>query len=155
MTGSQDRLVSVLTSAQRTLSKELAERLAAEQVTVDQWRVLRLLGHPDAADGTATSELAERTQIAAPSLTRLLDGLVDRALVYRKQSLHDGRRIDLHLSDPGRRLLTRLEAIVEAHEQVLARRLGTNGLSDAIAILQRLRSADRADERAAEGADRQ
>lgn len=107
----------MLTSVQRMLSRDLADRLAEEDVSVEQWRVLRALS---AADGISMSELAGRVQMPAPSLTRLVDSLVDHARAYRRPSLHDGRRVDVHLSATGADLLTRLEAIAAAHERTLA-----------------------------------
>jgi DNA-binding MarR family transcriptional regulator len=136
VTSGDTRLLDVLASVWRALSRELADRLAEEKTTVDQWRVLRLLA--DSGEGTAPSELAERARIAAPSLTRLVDTLVDRALVYRRPSAVDGRRIDVHLSDAGRALLDRLTAIVAAHEAALADRVGADVLRDALAVLDRL-----------------
>jgi DNA-binding MarR family transcriptional regulator len=133
-------LVDLLTSAQRVLSRELGERLADEDVSVEQWRVLRALA---GVDGTSMSELAERVQVPAPSLTRLVDSLVDRALVYRRQSVHDGRRIDVHLSVTGRELLLRLEAMAAAHEQNLVRRLGAEAFEDVVTCLEQLAPADR------------
>jgi DNA-binding MarR family transcriptional regulator len=142
------RLVDLLTSAQRVLSRELGERLADEGVNVEQWRVLRALA---GVDGTSMSELAERVQVPAPSLTRLVDSLVDRALVYRRQSVHDGRRIDVHLSVTGRELLLRLEAMAAAHEQNLVRRFGAEAFEDVVACLERLAPADRETSTAARG----
>jgi DNA-binding MarR family transcriptional regulator len=130
------RLVDVLTSVQRVLTRDLAERLSDEGASVEQWRVLRTLA--EAGEGTSMSELADKVQVPAPSLTRLVDSLVDRAQVYRRPSAHDGRRVDVHLSVTGRQLLTRLEAVAAAHEQGVAHRIGVQELKDALAALDRL-----------------
>jgi DNA-binding MarR family transcriptional regulator len=132
----ESRLVDVLTSVQRALTRDLAERLSEEGASVEQWRVLRTLA--EAGEGTSMSELADSVRIPAPSLTRLVDSLVDRAQVYRRPSAYDGRRVDVHLSVTGRELLTRLEAIAEAHEQSVANRVGGQELKDALASLERL-----------------
>lgn len=114
------RVVDVLTRIQRQWWRELSERLAEEGVGVEQWRVLRALG---AADGLSMGELAEQVQVPAPSLTRLVDGLVDQAQVHRRQSAQDRRRIDVHLSAGGQVLLSLLEAIATAHEQAIEQTL--------------------------------
>ncbi|WP_223199082.1 MarR family winged helix-turn-helix transcriptional regulator [Solihabitans fulvus] len=135
MAAADARLVDVLTSAQRILSRDLAERLGEEAVSVEQWRVLRTLAN---AAGTSMSELAEQVQIPAPSLTRLVDLLVDRAQVYRRQSARDGRRIDVHLSESGRELLPRLEAIAEAHERNVVRLLGGEAVAAMLDSLEQI-----------------
>nr|AHB38500.1 MarR-like transcriptional regulator [Goodfellowiella coeruleoviolacea] len=137
MPGPEPRLVDLLTAAQRVLWRELGERLAEENVGVEQWRVLRALAE---AEGMSMRELAERVQVPAPSLTRLVDSLVDQARVYRRQSVHDGRRIDVHLSATGRELLDRLEAIAAAHERQVTASLGRpNGeVTATVAALARL-----------------
>ena len=46
------------------------------------------------------------------------------ALAYRLPDPGDGRKVVVHLSDVGRTRLTRLEALVRAHEAALAESLG-------------------------------
>ena len=110
------RLLDLLTSAQRLVWRELAERFAEEGAGVEQWRVMRALA---GTEGTTMGALAEQLQVPPASLTRLVDGLVDDALVYRRPSSTDRRRIVAHLSDRGAALLERLEAIAAAHEAAL------------------------------------
>ena len=128
-------LVDVLTVAQRVLVQDLGDRLADEGATVDQWRALRTIA---TADGVSMGELGETLQIPAPTLTRLVDSLVDRASVYRRQSEVDRRRVDVHLSHSGRAALTRLEAIARAHERSVAEALGVERVGQAVETLARL-----------------
>ena len=109
-------LVETLVLAQRRAVRGLAARLADDGCTLDQWRVLRAL---DDDEGHAMGELADSLQIAQPTLTRVVDGLVDSAWVYRRPSLEDRRRVAVHLSRQGRVRLGRLDAIVRAHEDAL------------------------------------
>ena len=128
------RLLDLLTGAQRLVWRELAERFAEEGVGVEQWRVLRALA---GADGGTMGAVAEQLQVPAASLTRLVDGLVDEALVYRRPSATDRRCIVVHLSDGGRALLARLDAIAAAHEAAITSAPGTEltALRDALAAL--------------------
>ena len=107
-----DRLVDVLTSVQRTLARDLAERFGEADATVDQWRALAAL--IDAPDGLSMGELGERVQLPAASLTRLVDTLADAALVYRRPAADDGRRVEVQVAALGRRKLTQLDAIAAA-----------------------------------------
>lgn len=109
-------LVETLVLAQRRAVRGLAARLADDGCTLDQWRVLRAL---DDDEGHVMGELADSLQIAQPTLTRVVDGLVDSAWVYRRPSLEDRRRVAVHLSSQGRVRLGRLDAIVRAHEDAL------------------------------------
>lgn len=114
--GTDLSLVEALTVAQRRLARALGAVLAEEGYTVDQWRILRAL-----ADGTGhpMGELAEALQMPHPTLTRLMDGLVDTSLVYRRQTATDRRRVTVHLSRQGQTRLRRLDALVTAHESAL------------------------------------
>ena len=109
-------LVETLVLAQRRAVRGLAARLADDGCSLDQWRVLRALRD---GEGHLMGELAGSLQIAQPTLTRVVDGLVDSAWVYRRPSLADRRRVAVHLSPRGGDRLARLDAIMEAHEAAL------------------------------------
>jgi DNA-binding MarR family transcriptional regulator len=112
------RLVDTLSVALRILSRPLQEALEREEnVSLDQWRTLRALS---GLEGRTMGELADRLQIPAPSVTRIVDGLVDRALVFRHASSTDRRRVEVLLSEAGSALLSRLEDIALAHESQFA-----------------------------------
>lgn len=109
-------LVEILTLAQRRAVRGLAARLADDGCTLDQWRVLRALGD---GEGHLMGELADALQIAQPTLTRVVESMVDAAWIYRRPSAEDRRRVAVHLSRQGRVRLSRLDAIVKAHEDAL------------------------------------
>lgn len=113
-------LVDLLTRAQRALARDLGTVLEDEGCTVDQWRVLRAL----AAEERSMGELAAALEVPHPTLTRVVDALVDSALLYRSQSEEDRRRVSVHVSPLGRAKLDRLEALAAAHERALAGRVG-------------------------------
>ena len=109
-------LVEILTLAQRRAVRGLAARLADDGCTLDQWRVLRALGD---GEGHLMGELADALQIAQPTLTRVVESMVDAAWIYRRPTAEDRRRVAVHLSRQGRVRLSRLDAIVKAHEDAL------------------------------------
>jgi DNA-binding MarR family transcriptional regulator len=130
--GRPPRLVDTLSTALRMISRPLQESLEREEdISLDQWRTLRALS---TSQGRTMGELSERLQIPAGSVTRIVDGLVDRALVFRHGSAVDRRRVEVLLSEAGGALLVRLEDIALAHE---AQYRATAGLSvdDLIAAL--------------------
>lgn len=76
--------------------------LRSEDLSVPQFRVLNYLnGHPD----TSLSPVAEYVGLTLPSMSRLVDGLVERGLVARKTCGEDRRKIVLNLSSRGGELL--------------------------------------------------
>lgn len=78
-------------------------------LTLAQYRVMAILG-----DGCeAASVLAEKLAVSRPSITGVVDGLVARGLVRRDHLDDDRRRVDVGLTDAGRRLLAAADAAVE------------------------------------------
>ncbi|RLK54900.1 MarR family winged helix-turn-helix transcriptional regulator [Actinokineospora cianjurensis] len=130
-------LVDLLTRAQRALARDLGAVLEEESTTVDQWRVLRALAA--APDGRSMGELAVTVEIPHPTLTRLVDALVDSAYLYRTQSPEDRRRVSVHISELGRTKLDRLEALATTHEKSLVDRLSEDTVTALSALLRDLR----------------
>jgi DNA-binding MarR family transcriptional regulator len=87
---------------------ELAE--GPERLTMQQVRCLQALR---AATGTVlTTGLAREMRVAVPTMTRSLDGLVERGLVERRPDPTSRRQIQLVLTDAGRVLLDHYESII-------------------------------------------
>jgi long-chain acyl-CoA synthetase len=89
------------------------------------------------ARGTdASSSLAQKLAVSAPSVTTVVDALVQRGAVERAHSVEDRRRIALALTDDGRRLLGAAEDALRERLQTIADELEDEGLvSEAIAAL--------------------
>lgn len=132
-------LVDALTSVQRMLARDLATRFEDERATLEQWRVMRALAN---APGLSMGEIAAALEIPQPTLTRVVDSLVDSALLYRTQSAEDRRKVSVHLSTLGRRKLARLDALADAHERSLTAHFGEQMLNRLVSSLQTLRHAE-------------
>lgn len=132
-------LVDALTSVQRMLARDLATRFEDERSTLEQWRVMRALAD---APGLSMGEIAAALEIPQPTLTRVVDSLVDSALLYRTQSAEDRRKVSVHLSTLGRPKLARLDALAAAHERSLAALFGEQMLDRLVLSLQTLRHAE-------------
>ena len=115
-----DDLVELLTVTQRRVAGGVAAALAEDGGTLDGYRLLRGLS----GGGRTMGELVAALHLPAPTCTRLVDTAVDQALAYRLPHAGDGRKVVVHLSDPGRLRLRRWEALVRAHESALAASLG-------------------------------
>jgi DNA-binding MarR family transcriptional regulator len=127
-----DDLVELLTVTQRRVARGVAAVLAEDGATLDGYRLLRSLA---GAAGRSMGELVAALHLPAPTLTRLVDGAVDAALAYRLPDPDDGRKVVVHLSELGRTRLSRLEALVRAHESALATALGGDRVSALIRAL--------------------
>ncbi|MDG4810475.1 MarR family winged helix-turn-helix transcriptional regulator [Micromonospora sp. WMMD1120] len=109
--GASADLLRSLTRAERLLSRRVGAVLAEDALTVEAWRVLCLLadgqGHP-------MSEVSTEASLPPGTLTKLVDQLVDRNLVYRRIDPVDRRRIRAYLTARGRREHARLDERVRA-----------------------------------------
>ena len=135
-------LVDLLTSNQRAMTRGLAALFEDEGVSVDQWRVMRTV----AGGGRPMGELATVLEIPHPTLTRLIDALAEVAFVYRAQSAHDRRRVDVHLSTLGERALHRLNAQAQAHEAALRARFGAEAIDELTSALLRCKFGEQRDD---------
>ena len=91
------------------LARQVELAVSSLELTLSQYRVLGILG-----DGQeAASVLADKLAVSRPSVTGVVDGLVARGLVRRDHRGSDRRRIDVGLTDEGRRLLATADAEVE------------------------------------------
>ncbi|MEU5964013.1 MarR family transcriptional regulator [Micromonospora parva] len=109
--GAPADLLRSLTRAERLLSRRLGAVLADDGLSIEAWRVLCLLsdgqGHP-------MSEVSAEASLPPGTLTKLVDQLVDRNLVFRRIDPVDRRRIRAYLTARGRREHARLDERVRA-----------------------------------------
>lgn len=125
----------LLSQVEHLVSRRVEAALGPEGPTLDQWRVL---AHLADGDGHPMSEIAARAMVPAPTLTKIVDRLVDRALVYRRADDADRRRVLVFLSDHGRAEHARLAPAVATVGEELTAELGTDaGLL--AALLERVR----------------
>ena len=102
----------------RTLARlaRMLERGAGE-LSLPQYRVLALVDE----GGERASHLAERLAVAKPTVTAVVDGLVDRGYLKRTADCDDRRATRISLTPAGRRALYDTEAAMGARlQEVLA-----------------------------------
>jgi DNA-binding MarR family transcriptional regulator len=98
--------------------------LAAENCTLDEWRVLKIL-----SDGTGhtMTEVADFAMLPAPTLTKLVDRMVADGLVYRRADDRDRRRVLVYVSLHGRDLYEQASELLAEAEAGLMSALGDQG----------------------------
>ncbi|MCX4856171.1 MarR family transcriptional regulator [Streptomyces canus] len=91
-------LLHLLTRAERLSVRRVQSVLDEFECSVEAWRVLDLLSDGQGHNMTA---LADHAFLPAPTLTKLVDQLVDQNLVFRRVDPADRRRILAHLTPRG------------------------------------------------------
>jgi len=128
-------LAYLLTEAERGVNRGLAEALAAEHVTVEQWRILQALSD---GYGHSMRDLAGAVLMPHPTLTKAVDRLIDDALAYRRQDETDRRRVAVFLADRGAALLRRLDRHAEEHHRAVEAAYGAQRTERLMRELERL-----------------
>lgn len=131
-----------LTRATDSLEARLAGRKTIGGLTVTQFGVLEVLYH---LGPMCQNEIGARLLKSGGNMTLVIDNLEKHALVRRERDMEDRRRIVIHLTDAGSKVIKdvfpgHVQAITEemsalsAQEQetlgVLCRKLGIKGIVD-------------------------
>ncbi|MDT7845547.1 MarR family winged helix-turn-helix transcriptional regulator [Streptomyces justiciae] len=104
-------LTQLLTRAERLAARRLQAVLDEEGCSLDAWRVLGLLSD---GQGHHMTAIAEAAFLPPPTLTKLVDHLVDQNLVHRRVDPLDRRRILAHLTPRGQEYWRRVDRAVRA-----------------------------------------
>lgn len=105
-----DRLLPGLA---RILRQAIADPNDTDRITLPQLRALQAISrteHP----GALNAHLARQLHVAAPSMTAMIDGLVERGLVDRSTDPSNRRQVLILLTPEGSRRLSEMEAMVNA-----------------------------------------
>ncbi len=89
------------------------------ELTVPQFRTLAFLKHHS---GASLSDAAEHIGLALPSMSKMIDGLVNRQMVNRDLSPYDRRYVTLALTELGQ---TTLQMAFDATQARLSELLAT------------------------------
>lgn len=124
-----------LLRARETVMGPIRGMLSHAGVTEQQWRVLRVLEESGAMDPT---EIAERSCLLLPSLTRILQTLVEKGYVNRTPHPTDGRRLHITITAEGRELIAGNMAESERITARLQAHLGEDKLETLLDLLNEL-----------------
>jgi DNA-binding MarR family transcriptional regulator len=119
------------------LSRNLSQLLKSEDLSANQYNVLRILR--GAPEGLPCGEIGNRMITRDPDITRLLDRLEKRALISRHRESKDRRMVMAQITPDGIQLLSRMdEPVREAHRAQLSH-LGRERLKALTELLQAAR----------------
>lgn len=110
-------LMQLLTRAERLAARRLQDVLDEHGCSIDAWRVLAQLAD---GEGHSMTAVAEAAFLPPPTLTKLVDHLVDRNLVHRRVDPLDRRRVLALLTPRGETYWRRIDREVRAKWPVLS-----------------------------------
>jgi MarR family transcriptional regulator, organic hydroperoxide resistance regulator len=120
-TSTRESVGFVVREVWRLFARCLQPRIAREGVTIGMWFALRMLWDED---GMTQRELGERVGINGPTMVMALNSMERAGLVKRVQNRTDRRKINVFLTERGRKLKNKLWPMAA---EVLA--LGLSGLT--------------------------
>lgn len=99
MTMSRDETIGLYTSRTvKNIIRFLTLHLKDFDVTPEQWTVLKRLAEQD---GISQKELAKRSEKDQPTLTRILDILERKKLIYKEKNSEDRRSFLIFITEKG------------------------------------------------------
>ena len=104
-TSTHESVGFVVREVWRLFARCLQPRIAREGVSIGMWFVLRMLWDED---GMTQRELGERVGINGPTMVTALNSMERAGLVKRVQNRKDRRKINVFLTERGRKLKGKL-----------------------------------------------
>lgn len=131
----QDQLAYLVASLNRQLEGELEERLQPGGVPIEQFRILEVL---DANEKLPMGEIAALSLIEPPTLTKIVDRMVNEGLVYRAPDPEDRRRVLILTAPAGKALYKRLRGVSTAQERRIVDHLTSDRAEELKSLLREL-----------------
>ena len=133
-------LPMTLMRAREAVMRHFRPILAKRDLTEQQWRVLRALH--DAETALSAGELADRTFLLGPSLSRMLVSLDDRGLIERTSVPEDARRAEITITAMGVLLVADIAPRSEQVYESIDTQFGSADFAQLHSLLERLAQLD-------------
>jgi DNA-binding MarR family transcriptional regulator len=133
-------LPELIRGVNRRLEQMLEAELKPRSISIHQYRVLEALTEQN---GLPMGDLATRLVLDGPTLTKIIDRMVESAQVYRAPDPHDRRRVLIFLSQRGAEQFKDIGPVIKSIQQRLLNRLGASDATVLTSLLSELLS-DRA-----------
>lgn len=117
------------------VSHAFARKLMASGVTVAEWVVLREMFDDEE---TSPGVVAERIGMTRGGVSKLVDRLVTKALITRRERADDRRYQSIALTPAARRLIPRLAALADQNDEEFFHPLSAKERAALIATMKRL-----------------
>jgi len=113
-----DALESIMPNYARVVRQAIADPNDPDRLTLPQLRAMQAISRAD-APGALNAQLARELQVAAPSMTAMIDGLVERGLVDRSIDPNNRRQVLILLTEVGAIRLAEMEEMMHARLQLV------------------------------------
>lgn len=121
MKTNQPSLTLALLEAREAILSHFRPELNESGLTEQQWRIIRTLAEYEELDSTT---LAEKACILKPSLTGIINRLLDTGLILRRRSEQDQRFSLISLSQSGEQTFSNVVVRMEQRYAVIEEKLG-------------------------------
>ena len=125
--------------ANRMIRDSISVILSKENLSMESWLTLVTLSENA---GLSMSELSDSLGMRISGVSKNVDRLAKRALLYRQQDIHDNRRVLLFVSEFGENKLIRLEEEIEKFSVILQGAIQEQELQSIVNILDSTESDD-------------
>lgn len=98
--------VDLVITEYRTLERRLTSVLQQTPLTIDSWRVLRVLRN---ADGVSMKDILDATVLPPASATRAVDALVSLDFAFRRPDESDRRVVQVRITTSGTEMLSEID----------------------------------------------
>ena len=130
-------LTIALLRAREALMLSFRPMLAKHNFTEQQWRVLRVLGEKGPCDA---GKLASEACILAPSLSRIINTLIDNQYIEKQLDTNDKRKIILNISSNGIDILEKIKPEYLTILKSIQRKYGEEKISNLLKLLSEITS---------------
>jgi DNA-binding MarR family transcriptional regulator len=136
----QEATIALLRTAS-VVSRAVARVVEPSGLSLAQYNALRII-RGAGAGGIPTLAVRERMIEEGTTITRLLDKLEDSELIRRERAAPDRRQVMCYVTPGGRRLLDRLDPLVDASDAEAVDALDDAELEQLIAMLDAIRAGN-------------
>lgn len=130
-------LTLALLEAREALMTHFRPELNDVGLTEQQWRIIRTLGQYEELDSTS---LAEKACILKPSLTGIINRMVETGLIVRRRSETDQRFTFISLSEEGLNTFHQMRGRMEARYQHIQDLFGEEKMKQLMELLKDIQS---------------
>jgi len=136
----QEATIALLRTAS-VVARAVARVVEPSGLSLAQYNALRII-RGAGTGGIPTLSIRERMIEEGTTITRLLDKLEESALIRRERAAPDRRQVICYVTAAGRRLLDRLDPLVDASDAEAVAALDEKALGQLIALLDVIRASN-------------
>jgi DNA-binding MarR family transcriptional regulator len=136
----QEATIALLRTAS-VVNRALSRVVEPWALSLAQYNALRII-RGAGAGGIATLAIRERMIEEGTTITRILDKLEQSGYIRRERALPDRRQVMCEVTTEGRRLLDKIDPIVDAADEEAMTSLGARELAQFIDALDAVRGAN-------------